>query len=99
MISREEIDAKSAELGVDPSHVQRDYVFGWVLAGLYDESRLGKNLILKGGNAFRKGYFGGTRFSEDLDFASPGRRKLSSQMRRFDAMRNVLPVLFPASVR
>ncbi|MGW7759051.1 nucleotidyl transferase AbiEii/AbiGii toxin family protein [Streptomyces violaceusniger] len=72
MISRDEIDAKSAELGVDPSHVQRDYVFGWFLAGLYGESRLADRLVLKGGNALRKGYFGATRFSEDLDFASPG---------------------------
>lgn len=73
VISREEIDAKSAELGVGPSHVQRDYVFGWLLAGLYGESRLGDHLVLKGGNALRKGYFGNTRFSEDLDFAFPGR--------------------------
>ena len=69
MISREEIDAKSAELGVDPSHVQQDHVAGWVLAGLYGENPLGQSLVLKGGNALRKGYFGTTRFSEDLDFA------------------------------
>jgi predicted nucleotidyltransferase component of viral defense system len=69
VISREEIDAKSAELGVDPSHVQRDYIFGWLLAGIYSESTLSRDLVLKGGNALRKGYFGATRFSEDLDFA------------------------------
>lgn len=73
MISREEINQKSAELGVDPSHVQRDYLFGWLLAGLYGESPLGDRLVLKGGNALRKGYFGDTRFSEDLDFAFPTR--------------------------
>jgi predicted nucleotidyltransferase component of viral defense system len=73
VISREEIDAKSAELGVDPSHVQQDYVAGWVLAGLYGESPLGRQLVLKGGNALRKGYFGDTRFSEDLDFAITNR--------------------------
>lgn len=28
-------------------------------------------LVLKGGNAFRKGYFADTRFSGDLDFAAP----------------------------
>jgi predicted nucleotidyltransferase component of viral defense system len=73
VISREEIDEKSAELGVDPSHVQRDYLFGWLLAGLYGESPLGDRIVLKGGNALRKGYFGDTRFSEDLDFAFPDR--------------------------
>ena len=73
MISREEIDAKSAELGVDAWHVQRDYVYSWILAGIYTGSPLGKELVLKGGNALRKGYFGQTRFSEDLDFAVAGR--------------------------
>jgi predicted nucleotidyltransferase component of viral defense system len=73
VIGREEIDAMSAELGVHASHVQRDYLFGWLLAGLYGESRFADRLVLKGGNALRKGYFGATRFSEDLDFTSPGR--------------------------
>jgi predicted nucleotidyltransferase component of viral defense system len=52
--------------------VQRDYLYGWLLAGLYGDSPLTPGqLVLKGGNAFRKGYFASTRFSGDLDFAAP----------------------------
>jgi predicted nucleotidyltransferase component of viral defense system len=71
VISKREIDEKSAELGVHVSHIQRDYVFGWILAGLYQpDNPLSPDLILKGGNAFRKGYFGHARYSNDLDFST-----------------------------
>lgn len=74
MIDRDEIDATSKLLGVHTSDVQRDYLYGWLLAGLYgDNPLMWDRLVLKGGNAFRKGYFVSTRFSGDLDFtAQPG---------------------------
>lgn len=72
MIERDEIEAMSNLLGVHTSDVQRDYLYGWVLAGLYGDNPLMRDrLVLKGGNAFRKGYFANTRFSGDLDFAAP----------------------------
>lgn len=72
MIDRDEIDATSKLLGVHTSDVQRDYLYGWLLAGLYGDNPLMRDrLVLKGGNAFRKGYFVNTRFSGDLDFAAP----------------------------
>ena len=71
MIEKEEIDSKSEELGVHVSNVQRDYVFGWLLSGLFQLSNpLRELLILKGGNAFRKAYFQNARFSNDLDFST-----------------------------
>lgn len=71
MIDKAEIDQKSEELGVHVSNVQRDYVFGWLLAGLFEPSNpLNRQLILKGGNAFRKAYFEHARFSNDLDFST-----------------------------
>lgn len=71
MIGKDEIDRKSEELSVHPSHVQRDYVFGWLLAGLYQPSNpLSSDLALKGGNAFRKAYFEHARYSNDLDFST-----------------------------
>ncbi|TSC81998.1 MAG: CRISPR-associated Csx11 family protein [Parcubacteria group bacterium Gr01-1014_20] len=71
MIDKNEIDAKSEELGVHPSNVQRDYVFGWLLSGIHNASGdLKSKLILKGGNAFRKAYFEHARFSNDLDFSA-----------------------------
>jgi predicted nucleotidyltransferase component of viral defense system len=70
MIEREEIDSTARELGVHASNTQRDYVFGWLLAGIYAESELGGRLVLKGGNCLRKGYFPFGRFSNDLDFST-----------------------------
>jgi predicted nucleotidyltransferase component of viral defense system len=71
VIERDEIDAKGRELSVSVADVERDYVFGWLLAALFGHSPYGQRLILKGGNAFRKGYFPATRFSADLDFTAP----------------------------
>jgi len=71
MIEQVEIDAKSEELGVHVSSVQRDYVFGWMLAGLFEPGNpLARRLSLKGGNAFRKAYFENARYSNDLDFST-----------------------------
>jgi predicted nucleotidyltransferase component of viral defense system len=70
MISKEEIDLKAAEFDIHVANVQRDYVFGWLLKAISENSYLGTLLILKGGNCFRKAYFPDTRFSEDLDFST-----------------------------
>src|SRR2546426_11735659 len=72
MIGRDEIAAKADEFGIHTSNVQRDYVFGWLVNGLYETSTLADQLVLKGGNALRKGYFPLTRFSDDLDFTTTG---------------------------
>ena len=73
MITKEEIEAKAAEFELHPANVERDYVFGWLLTGLYTISPLKDTLILKGGNCFRKAYFPATRFSADLDFSTQSR--------------------------
>lgn len=70
MIDSDEIEAKAEELGVTIANVERDYVFGWLLAGLFHtDNELRYRLILKGGNGFRKAYFRDARFSKDLDFS------------------------------
>ncbi len=71
MIERNEIEVVSQQLGIHTSHVQRDYVHGWLLSHLYSSSPLGKLLVLKGGNCLRKAYFEGGRYSRDLDFSTP----------------------------
>jgi len=73
MIFRDEIDAKATEYGIHPANVQRDYVFGWILAGIYNASELKDRLILKGGNCLRKAYFESARYSADLDFSVASR--------------------------
>jgi len=50
VIEKSEIDEKAEELEVHTSNVQRDYVFGWLLAGLFQpDNALTNRLILKGG--------------------------------------------------
>src|SRR5579862_8804524 len=70
MITKPEIEAKAEEMSIHISNVERDYVFGWTLCGIYSTSPLGKILVLKGGNCFRKAYFPNARFSNDLDFST-----------------------------
>ena len=72
MITKEEIDAFACDLQVNASDIQRDYVNGAVLASVFAHPRLSRLLVLKGGNALRKGYFSNTRYSRDLDFSTPG---------------------------
>src|SRR5262249_47728883 len=72
MITKEEIDLKGSEFEIHPANVQKDYVFGWVLFGIFTITDLKDSIFLKGGNALRKGYFQSTRFSSDLDFGIPG---------------------------
>ncbi len=57
-------------LDVHSSHVQRDYVHGWLLSLLYTKSALANRLVLKGGNCLRKGYFENSRYSRDIDFTT-----------------------------
>lgn len=71
MITPEEISTKAAKFEIHTSNVQRDYVFGWLLYGIFTTSNLKDRIFLKGGNALRKGYFANTRFSADLDFGIP----------------------------
>ncbi len=70
MITRDEIETKANEFEISTANVERDYVFGWLLVGLYTISDLRDILIFKGGNCFRKAYFPLTRFSNDLDFST-----------------------------
>ena len=70
MIGRDEIDAVSHQLGIHTSHVQRDYVHGWLLSLLYSRSPLANRLVPKGGNCLRKAYFEAARYSRDLDFST-----------------------------
>jgi predicted nucleotidyltransferase component of viral defense system len=71
VIDKPEIDAMAESLDVHTSNVQRDYAFGWLLAGVFESSNpLGQLLVLKGGNCFRKAYFETARYSGDLDFGT-----------------------------
>ena len=68
MIERREILDIASILGLLPQVVEKDYVLGWVLAGIYQHAALAENWIFKGGTCLKKCYFETYRFSEDLDF-------------------------------
>ena len=60
------------EFGLAPNVVEKDYVLGWLLAGISNHAELGAAWVFKGGTCLKKCYFETYRFSEDLDFTLPG---------------------------
>jgi predicted nucleotidyltransferase component of viral defense system len=48
--------------------IEKDYVLGWILAGIAQQTELMENLIFKGGTCLKKCFFETYRFSEDLDY-------------------------------
>ncbi len=67
MISRQEIMDFSREFGLSPNIVEKDYLLGWVLAGISNHGELGSDWVFKGGTCLKKCYFETYRFSEDVD--------------------------------
>ncbi|OGO91176.1 MAG: hypothetical protein A3F10_01755 [Coxiella sp. RIFCSPHIGHO2_12_FULL_42_15] len=72
MILKEEIQAIASEkkLGIDI--VEKDYVLGWILAGIHYHQSTKNSWVFKGGTCLKKCYFETYRFSEDLDFTYQG---------------------------
>lgn len=68
LIDRREILDAAARTSLKPHVVEKDYVLGWILAGISRHSELTDNWIFKGGTCLKKGFFETYRFSEDLDF-------------------------------
>lgn len=48
--------------------VEKDYVLGWLLAGISARKNLSQNLIFKGGTCLKKCHLETHRLSEDLDY-------------------------------
>ena len=86
MIDKNEIDQKAEIFQINSSNVQRDYVFSWILAGMYKHSTLKDKLVLKGGNCFRKAYFENTRYSNDLDFSCKTEISVEYMSAEFDSI-------------
>jgi predicted nucleotidyltransferase component of viral defense system len=68
MISRRELDQLRAEWTLDVAVIEKDYLLGWLLAGIASHPVLGRAWVFKGGTCLRKCYYETFRFSEDLDF-------------------------------
>ena len=68
MIDRREILDAAAQTSLTPHVVEKDYVLGWMLAGISRHPELADNWVFKGGTCLKKCFFETYRFSEDLDF-------------------------------
>ena len=68
MISALDIRERAGEWGLSPDVVEKDYVLGWLLAGIVGDPVLGRTFVFKGGTCLKKCHFETYRFSEDLDF-------------------------------
>jgi hypothetical protein len=68
LIDRREILDIAAQTSLTPHVVEKDYVLGWMLAGIYAHEELAESWIFKGGTCLKKCFFETYRFSEDLDF-------------------------------
>lgn len=68
MIDRSEILEVATDLSLAPDVVEKDYVLGWLLAGIFRDEELAGAWTFKGGTCLKKCYFETYRFSEDLDF-------------------------------
>jgi len=77
VIDRRELLASAANLGLLPNVVEKDYVLGWLLAGIFNHEALGDSWVFKGGTCLKKCYFETYRFSEDLDFTFTNESHLS----------------------
>ena len=68
MIDRSEVLAVASDLSLTHDIVEKDYILGWLLAGIYAHEPLAAAWTFKGGTCLKKCYFETYRFSEDLDF-------------------------------
>jgi len=68
VIDRTEILRLANEFGLEARIVEKDYILGWLLAGIYRDPLLAAAWVFKGGTCLKKCFFETYRFSEDLDF-------------------------------
>jgi predicted nucleotidyltransferase component of viral defense system len=69
MIDKREILEATSSYSIRlPNVVEKDYVLGWILAGINAHEELADSWVFKGGTCLKKCYFETYRFSEDLDF-------------------------------
>jgi predicted nucleotidyltransferase component of viral defense system len=68
MIDKAEILEAANRASLNPHVVEKDYVLGWLLAGISAHDELAESWVFKGGTCLKKCFFETYRFSEDLDF-------------------------------
>lgn len=70
------------EFSLEAKTVEKDYVLGWLLAGIENQANLFQKWIFKGGTCLKKCYFETYRFSEDLDYTLKDESHLNEEFLR-----------------
>ena len=68
MIDRAEVLTIAGERDLRVDMIEKDYVLGWLLAGIFAHPALGPAWMFKGGTCLKKCFLETYRLSEDLDF-------------------------------
>ena len=68
MIDRAEVLTIAGERDLRVDMIEKDYVLGWLLAGIFAHPALGPAWMFKGGTCLKKCFIETYRLSEDLDF-------------------------------
>jgi predicted nucleotidyltransferase component of viral defense system len=68
VIPKHELVELATQANLQPHVIEKDYVLGWLLAGINQHPALQGTWVFKGGTCLKKCYFETYRFSEDLDF-------------------------------
>jgi predicted nucleotidyltransferase component of viral defense system len=68
VIGKGELLTIATRVALQPHVVEKDYVLGWMLAGINAHRELADSWLFKGGTCLKKCFFETYRFSEDLDF-------------------------------
>jgi predicted nucleotidyltransferase component of viral defense system len=57
MIDKREILDSASRVSLTPHVVEKDYVLGWILAGIYAHPELSDSWLFKGGTCLKKCFF------------------------------------------
>jgi len=90
MIGFPELRRKARKWKIPEQTIEKDYILGWVLKGIFSDEILRESLVLKGGTALRKTYFPRYRFSEDLDFTGTKNLDLELLKERLNIFTSVI---------
>jgi predicted nucleotidyltransferase component of viral defense system len=91
MIDKREILEAASSFSLLPNVVEKDYVLGWILAGIYAHEELAESWVFKGGTCLKKCYFETYRFSEHLDFTLRSEEQLGVAKPSFIGLRKGCP--------
>jgi predicted nucleotidyltransferase component of viral defense system len=68
VIPKHELVELATQANLQTHVIEKDYVLGWLLAGINQHAAFHDTWVFKGGTCLKKCYFETYRFSEDLDF-------------------------------